>query len=40
VRAADANGRPVELPEPDRRRDGSGVALPGPVAALGGPITL
>ncbi|MER6843697.1 DNA gyrase/topoisomerase IV subunit A [Streptomyces platensis] len=38
VRAADAKGSPVELPEVDPRRDGSGVPLPKPVAALAGPV--
>ncbi|MFE6687354.1 DNA topoisomerase (ATP-hydrolyzing) subunit A [Streptomyces sp. NPDC057743] len=38
VRAADAKGAPVPLPEPDPRRDGSGVALAKPVSALAGPV--
>ncbi|MEU2791538.1 DNA topoisomerase IV subunit A [Streptomyces sp. NPDC007100] len=38
VRAADAKGAPVDLPEPDPRRDGSGVPLTKPVAALAGPV--
>ncbi|MGD3110317.1 DNA gyrase/topoisomerase IV subunit A [Streptomyces sp. YGL11-2] len=38
VRAADAKGAPVHLPEPDPRRDGSGVPLAKPVAALAGPV--
>ncbi|MEV0372331.1 DNA topoisomerase IV subunit A [Streptomyces sp. NPDC050636] len=38
VRAADAKGAPVELPEVDPRRDGSGVPLLKPVAALAGPV--
>ncbi|WP_407549431.1 DNA topoisomerase IV subunit A [Streptomyces sp. Pv4-95] len=38
VRAADAKGAPVELPEVDPRRDGSGVPLTKPVAALAGPV--
>ncbi|MGA5563683.1 DNA gyrase/topoisomerase IV subunit A [Streptomyces platensis] len=38
VRAADAKGSPVELPEVDPRRDGSGVPLAKPVAALAGPV--
>ncbi|MEU9121688.1 DNA topoisomerase IV subunit A [Streptomyces sp. NPDC048506] len=38
VRAADAKGAPVPLPEPDPRRDGSGVPLTKPVAALAGPV--
>ncbi|WP_399084740.1 DNA topoisomerase (ATP-hydrolyzing) subunit A [Streptomyces sp. BBFR2] len=37
ARAADAKGAPVPLPEPDPRRDGSGVPLTKPVAALAGP---
>ncbi|MEE6295504.1 DNA gyrase/topoisomerase IV subunit A [Georgenia wangjunii] len=35
VRATAAGGQPVELPEPEERRDGSGHALPVPVAAIG-----
>ncbi|MEU7230175.1 DNA gyrase/topoisomerase IV subunit A [Streptomyces chrestomyceticus] len=38
VRAANAKGVPVDLPEPDPRRDGSGVPLTKPVAALAGPV--
>ncbi|MFI1160849.1 DNA topoisomerase (ATP-hydrolyzing) subunit A [Streptomyces sioyaensis] len=38
VRAADAKGSPVELPEVDPRRDGSGMPLTKPVAALAGPV--
>ncbi|MFH8567953.1 DNA topoisomerase (ATP-hydrolyzing) subunit A [Streptomyces sp. NPDC017993] len=38
VRAADAKGAPLELPEVDPRRDGSGVPLTKPVAALAGPV--
>lgn len=38
VRAADAKGSPVELPEVDPRRDGSGVPLTKPVASLAGPV--
>ncbi|MGY5126736.1 DNA gyrase/topoisomerase IV subunit A [Streptomyces nigrescens] len=38
VRAADAKGSPVELPEVDPRRDGSGVPLTKPVTALAGPV--
>ncbi len=34
-RAASAAGVPVQLPEPDLRRDASGVELPAPVAAVG-----
>jgi DNA gyrase subunit A len=36
--AAGANGVAVPLPEPDSRRDGSGVPLRAPVAAVGGPV--
>ncbi|MFE3650217.1 MULTISPECIES: DNA gyrase/topoisomerase IV subunit A [unclassified Streptomyces] len=38
VRAADAKGAAVPLPEPDPRRDGSGLALTSQVAALAGPV--
>ncbi|AIA06361.1 DNA gyrase/topoisomerase IV subunit A [Streptomyces noursei] len=38
VRAADAKGTAVELPEPDPRRDGSGMPLTTKVAALAGPV--
>ncbi|TJZ41576.1 DNA topoisomerase IV subunit A [Streptomyces piniterrae] len=38
VRAADAKGAPVALPEVDPRRDGSGVPLLKQVAALAGPV--
>ncbi|MFG2890648.1 DNA topoisomerase (ATP-hydrolyzing) subunit A [Streptomyces sp. NPDC048248] len=38
VRAADAKGAPLELPEVDPRRDGSGVPLTKQVAALAGPV--
>ncbi|PBC85512.1 MULTISPECIES: DNA topoisomerase (ATP-hydrolyzing) subunit A [unclassified Streptomyces] len=38
VRGADAKGTPVEMPEVDPRRDGSGVPLMKPVAALAGPV--
>ncbi|MEU4204296.1 DNA topoisomerase IV subunit A [Streptomyces sp. NPDC045470] len=38
VRAANAKGVPVDLPEPDPRRDGSGVPLTKPVSALAGPV--
>ncbi|GGX70770.1 DNA gyrase/topoisomerase IV subunit A [Streptomyces minutiscleroticus] len=37
ARAAQKNGAPAELPEPDPRRDGSGVPLPKKVAAVAGP---
>ncbi|MEI7778586.1 MAG: DNA topoisomerase IV subunit A [Actinomycetes bacterium] len=36
--AASATGKPVELPRPDARRDGSGTSLPSPVAGVGGSI--
>ncbi|MFD5327555.1 DNA topoisomerase (ATP-hydrolyzing) subunit A [Streptomyces sp. NPDC127092] len=35
--AAQKNGTPVDLPEPDPRRDGSGTPLPKPVAVVAGP---
>ncbi|MEU8549418.1 DNA gyrase/topoisomerase IV subunit A [Streptomyces roseoverticillatus] len=38
ARAADAKGAPVELPEADPRRDGSGTPLAKPVSALAGPV--
>ncbi|MET9519165.1 DNA topoisomerase IV subunit A [Streptomyces sp. NPDC002994] len=38
ARAAAENGAPVELPEQDPRRDGSGTPLTTPVAALAGPV--
>ncbi|MFD1832176.1 DNA topoisomerase (ATP-hydrolyzing) subunit A [Streptomyces desertarenae] len=38
ARAADAKGSPVELPEPDPRRDGSGVPLAKPVSVVAGPV--
>ncbi|MFF0289513.1 DNA topoisomerase (ATP-hydrolyzing) subunit A [Streptomyces sp. NPDC005262] len=37
ARAAQKNGTPVELPEPDPRRDGSGTPLAKPVAVIAGP---
>lgn len=37
ARAAQRGGAPAELPEPDPRRDGSGVSLAKPVAAVAGP---
>ena len=37
ARAAEQNGTPVELPEPDPRRDGSGTPLTAAVAVLAGP---
>ncbi|MEU7282333.1 DNA topoisomerase IV subunit A [Streptomyces sp. NPDC045431] len=39
ARAAQKNGTPVELPETDPRRDGSGTPLANPVAALAGPAS-
>ncbi|MFD7609835.1 DNA topoisomerase (ATP-hydrolyzing) subunit A [Streptomyces sp. NPDC059828] len=39
ARAAQKNGSPSELPDTDPRRDGSGVALAKPVAALAGPVS-
>jgi DNA gyrase subunit A len=36
--AAGANGVAVPLPPPDSRRDGSGIPLRAPVAAVGGPV--
>lgn len=38
VRGADAKGTPVEMPEVDPRRDGSGMPLLKSVAALAGPV--
>ena len=35
--AAAPSGAPVELPEPDRRRDGSGVPAAQPIAAVSSP---
>jgi DNA gyrase subunit A len=35
--AAAASGAPIELPEPDRRRDGSGIPAAQPVAAVSSP---
>ncbi|MCQ4044813.1 DNA topoisomerase (ATP-hydrolyzing) subunit A [Streptantibioticus rubrisoli] len=37
ARACAADGSPVELPEPDPRRDGSGTPVKKPVAAVAGP---
>ncbi|MFH8617073.1 DNA topoisomerase (ATP-hydrolyzing) subunit A [Streptomyces sp. NPDC017979] len=37
ARAAQKNGAPAALPEPDPRRDGSGTPLTSPVAVLAGP---
>lgn len=36
--AATASGAPAQLPEPDPRRDGSGVPLAKPVAVMAGPV--
>lgn len=38
ARAASANGVPVELPEPDARRDGTGHPMPAAVSAVAGPV--
>ncbi|NGO71689.1 DNA gyrase/topoisomerase IV subunit A [Streptomyces boncukensis] len=38
ARAATRTGAPAELPEPDPRRDGSGLPLKGAVAAIAGPV--
>ncbi|MCX5310172.1 DNA topoisomerase (ATP-hydrolyzing) subunit A [Streptomyces sp. NBC_00154] len=38
ARAAQTNGTPTELPEPDPRRDGSGTPLAKPVAVIAGPV--
>ncbi|MDT0305642.1 DNA topoisomerase IV subunit A [Streptomyces sp. DSM 44917] len=37
-RAATAAGAPADLPEPDPRRDGSGVPLAKPIAVVAGPV--
>ncbi|MEU5435073.1 DNA topoisomerase IV subunit A [Streptomyces sp. NPDC020719] len=39
ARAAQANGAPAELPEPDPRRDGSGTPLAHPITDLAGPAS-
>ncbi|MET9436735.1 DNA topoisomerase IV subunit A [Streptomyces sp. NPDC006551] len=39
ARAAQQNGTPVDLPEIDPRRDGSGTPLPKPIAVLAGPAS-
>ncbi|MEU2659136.1 DNA topoisomerase IV subunit A [Streptomyces sp. NPDC007325] len=39
ARAAQKNGTPVELPEPDPRRDGSGTPLPKQVDVVAGPAS-
>ncbi|CAB4928609.1 MAG: DNA topoisomerase 4 subunit A [Actinobacteria bacterium] len=38
ARATAPAGAPVDLPEADTRRDGSGVALSAPVSGVGGPV--
>ncbi|MFD3732806.1 DNA topoisomerase (ATP-hydrolyzing) subunit A [Streptomyces sp. NPDC058632] len=38
ARASQRNGTPVDLPEPDPRRDGSGESLPKTVAVVAGPV--
>ncbi|MFI6122229.1 DNA topoisomerase (ATP-hydrolyzing) subunit A [Streptomyces sp. NPDC051064] len=38
ARAAQKNGAPAELPDPDPRRDGSGTPLTSPVAVIAGPL--
>jgi DNA gyrase subunit A len=38
ARAAQKNGAAVSLPEPDPRRDGSGVSLPKTVSVVAGPV--
>ncbi|MFF2329084.1 MULTISPECIES: DNA topoisomerase (ATP-hydrolyzing) subunit A [unclassified Streptomyces] len=38
ARAAQENGTPTELPDPDPRRDGSGTPLAKPVAVIAGPV--
>ncbi|MEU9360531.1 DNA topoisomerase IV subunit A [Streptomyces sp. NPDC048301] len=38
ARAAQKNGSPAQLPEPDPRRDGSGTPLTSPVAVIAGPL--
>ncbi len=38
VRAAAANGVPLDLPAPEGKRDGSGTPLPQPLAAVSGPV--
>src|SRR5690606_28334141 len=38
ARAAQKNGSPVPLPEPDPRRDGSGTSLGKTVAVIAGPV--
>ncbi|MGW8885712.1 DNA gyrase/topoisomerase IV subunit A [Streptomyces sp. NPDC055749] len=38
ARAAQKNGTPAQLPEPDPRRDGSGTPLTSPVSVIAGPV--
>ncbi|MFE6931179.1 DNA topoisomerase (ATP-hydrolyzing) subunit A [Streptomyces sp. NPDC057699] len=38
ARAAQKNGAPAQLPDPDPRRDGSGTPLTSPVAVIAGPL--
>jgi DNA gyrase subunit A len=40
ARAAATSGAPVDLPEADGRRDGSGAPAPQPIAAVAGPTTM
>ncbi len=40
ARAAATSGAPVDLPQADGRRDGSGAPAPQPIAAVAGPTTL
>ena len=35
ARAADSSGKPIHLPDPLSKRDGSGETAPGPIAAIG-----
>ncbi|MCL1871906.1 MAG: hypothetical protein FWF90_16040 [Promicromonosporaceae bacterium] len=35
ARAVGGAGQPVELPQPDMRRDGSGTPLPAPITSIG-----
>jgi DNA gyrase subunit A len=37
ARAAATSGAPIDLPDPDTRRDGSGTPAPQPIAAVAGP---
>ncbi|MGQ0843590.1 MAG: DNA gyrase/topoisomerase IV subunit A [Sporichthyaceae bacterium] len=38
AKGCSANGAPVDLPDVDNRRDGSGIALAVPLTAVGGPV--